>query len=93
MVYDYNSDPMPVDMRKISGAKKNVWWMDAATGALTFIGTFDNGTKTFFQQNPHRGTPNDGVLIAVDADKNYIGKNQKSIAVRTACGDERNLEE
>lgn len=46
MVYDYNSDPMPVDMRKISGAKKNVWWMDAATGALTFIGTFDNGTKT-----------------------------------------------
>ena len=93
MVYDYNSDPMPVDMRKISGAKKNVWWMDAATGALTFIGTFDNGTKTFFQQNPHRGTPNDGVLIAVDADKNYIGKDQKSIAFRTACGDERNLEE
>lgn len=93
MVYNYNSDPMKVDLRKVSGDKKNVWWMDAATGDLTYIGEFDSSVKTFFQQNPHRGTPNDGVLIAIDSAKNYLAKDQKKIADSSLADQKRNLNE
>ncbi len=83
LVYNYNSDPMKVDLGKISGDKKNVWWMNAATGELTYIGEFDNGIKTFYQQNPHRGIPDDGVLIAIDSSKSYLGKGQKTIEMKS----------
>ena len=79
-VYNYNSVPMKIDLRKISGDEKNVWWMDAATGRLTYIGSFKSKAITFNQQNPHPGLPNDGVLIAIDSSKNYLTKEQTSIA-------------
>ena len=33
---------MKLDLRKVSGSRKNVWWMDAANGQLEYIGEFDN---------------------------------------------------
>lgn len=93
LVYNYNSDPMKIDLRKISGDKKNVWWMNAANGELTYIGEFDSSVKTFMQQNPHRGTPNDGVLIAIDSSKNYLSKEQKKIADSSLADKKRNLNE
>ena len=76
MIYNYNSVPMTVDLRKISGDKKNVWWFDAATGTLTYIGEYDSKTITFNQQNEHRskGKIKDGVLIAIDSSKDYLKK-------------------
>lgn len=93
LVYNYNSVPMKLDLTKISGSKKNCWWLNTATGDLTFIGTFDNKTATFFQQNPHPGVPDDGVFIAIDSSKNYITKDQKQL-INTALGAaKRNLNE
>lgn len=93
MVYNYNSVPMKIDLRKISGEKKNVWWMDAATGKLTYIGEFDSKAMTFNQQNPHPGVPNDGVLIAVDSTKKYLTKDQPTIADSSMAGKKRDLNE
>ena len=93
MVYNYNSVPMKIDLRKISGDEKNVWWMDAATGKLTYIGLFQSKAITFNQQNPHPGLPNDGVLIAIDSSKNYLTKEQTSIADSSMAGKKRDLNE
>ena len=93
MVYNYNSVPMKVDLTKVSGDKKNVWWMDAATGRLTFIGEFDSKVTIFNQQNPHPHTPNDGVLIAIDSSKNYLDREQTEISDQTLKGKNRDLNE
>jgi len=93
MVYNYNSVPMRVDLRKISGDKKNVWWFNPATGALSYIGEFDNKVTTFNRQNPTRGKVSDGVLIAVDSRKDYIGKDQTVISDRTLAAKGRDLNE
>lgn len=71
LVYNYTSQPMKIDLRKISGPKKKVWWMNASTGNLTWLGEFDNKVITI--QPPTTGNGiEDGVLIAIDTSKNYL---------------------
>ncbi len=72
LVYNYSGRDMHIDMTRISGQRKNVWWMDAATGELTWIGSYPDGRRTF----PATVIPNhdeagihDGVLIVTDAGK------------------------
>jgi hypothetical protein len=82
LVYDYNHNPMKLDLGKISGMQKNIWWMDAASGDLKFIGMFTSSTLTLVPIG-HSSSQDigDGVLIAVDTSKNYISKDQKNILV------------
>lgn len=77
LLYDYRHAPITVDLTRISGTKKNAWWMDAATGNLQYLGQYANGIVTF----PSDRLPGDGdgVLICVDASKHYIGLKQKNI--------------
>ena len=93
MVYSYNSKTMRVDLRKISGKKKNFWWMDASTGALTFLGTDGNGVQDFSLDKVVTGSPGDGVLIAVDASKEYISKDQNIILTSKPWAAPRDLNE
>ena len=63
---------MHIDMTRISGQRKNVWWMDAATGELTWIGTYPDGRRTFPATIiPHHDEAgiHDGVLVVTDASK------------------------
>jgi len=78
LVYNYTSRDMTVDLRKISGTEKHVWWMNAGTGALTFLGCHPSKVLTF---RPHKVGPGieDGVLIAIDADKDYLSPEQPSV--------------
>lgn len=73
MVYNYSGRPMQVDLSKISGAKKNVWWYSAKDGKLTYVGEFDNKV-TPFQHDSGYMSGNDQVLIAVDVSKDYVKK-------------------
>ncbi len=73
LVYNYTSRDMKIDLRKISGENKKVWWMNANTGKLTFLGVFDNKVFTFRQHKSGNGIE-DGVLIAIDATKDYLTK-------------------
>lgn len=95
LVYNYTSRDMNVDLTKVSGKKKNVWWMDCQTGAITFLGTFGNGKETFkAQKSPHSTLPvNDGVLIAIDSTKGYIGKAQQNILVPVKDDSKKDLTE
>lgn len=78
MIYNYTCSSMKLDLRKISGGKKKTWWMDAATGKLTYIGEFANKTITFRPQKPD-GYIHDGVFIAIDSDKKYLSENKEFI--------------
>lgn len=69
LVYNHTGRTMRVRLDKISGKKKNVWWMDAATGALKYIGSFESKTLTFA---PVAFPGTDGVLIAIDAKCHYL---------------------
>lgn len=93
LVYNYASDAMCVDFNKISGNKKLVWWMDAATGMLTYLGEYASKTMVFQPQTNGSNGVNDGVLIAIDVNKNYLTKDQAKIADTTLSGKSRNLNE
>jgi hypothetical protein len=79
LVYNYTSRPMKIDLRKISGQKKKVWWMNASTGDLTWLGEFANKVITFQPHKTGNGIE-DGVLIAIDASKNYLTEDQRKIS-------------
>jgi hypothetical protein len=78
LVYNYSGCPMQINLTKISGSKKNVWWYSASTGKLDFIGEFDNKVMTF-QHDSGYMSGNDQVLIAVNANKSYFDKMATSL--------------
>ena len=92
LVYNYTSRIMKLDLTKISGAKKNVWWMNAGTGMLRYLGEYDSKVLTFRMHKQGFGIE-DGVLIAVDASKDYLQKDQIEISDHTLAGKARDLNE
>lgn len=78
LVYNYSARPMEIDLTKISGNKKNVWWYHPADGKLEYVGEFDNRI-TQFQYPCGYMSGNDHVLIAVDATKDYLNKEWTSL--------------
>ena len=92
LVYNYNGNPMKIDLTKISGEKKNVWWMTAATGQLRYLGEYESKIFTF-RYHPQSVRVEDGVLIAVDSAKDYLGKEQTELTVAGYKAKERDLNE
>lgn len=93
MIYNYNSDVMKIDLRKISGKKKLLWWFNPSDGAISFIGTADNKIITVSPQIEKSDKVNDRVLIAIDAEKNYISREQTKIVNQRLADRKRNLNE
>lgn len=106
MVYNYAFTDMKIDLRKISGDKKDVFWMDAATGKLTYLGQHDSKVQTF---RPTAGNVpmavaeatkdargnfiSDGVLIAIDSNKKYLTADMKQIPESSNWKNMRDLNE
>lgn len=74
MVYNYTGRDMAIDLSKISGKKKNVWWFYCSNGHLIYLGSYSNGVQQFTAPVPNDGNVHDGVLIAVDTACNYLAK-------------------
>lgn len=81
LVYNYTNRPMKLDLTKISGSRKNIWWYDVTDGSLKYAGEYDSKIQPFHFDGAY-GAGNDHVLIAVDASKNYIEKDQTSIPAK-----------
>lgn len=68
LVYDYSGRPMTLDLGKISGEKKHLWWYSPVDGTLTPLESVPSSVVTL--------TPpvsdNDIVLIATDAASSYL---------------------
>lgn len=78
LVYNYTGRPLQIDLKKITGEKKNVWWYSPDNGELEYVGEFDNGVAIFNFEGVYK-KDRDKVLIAVDAKKKYIEKDWREI--------------
>lgn len=87
MVYNCTGREMRIDLSKTGAARNRVWWMDAATGRLTYLGEHGGGVRTFRYHGQ-----GDGVLIAIDAAKDYIGTDQPSIMPTEAAAEKDRTE-
>jgi hypothetical protein len=68
MIYLPQNKPVNIDLSKISGSKKNVWWFDVRTGnARAAQAVRGNGNQSFTP--PKEGQ--DWVLVIDDASKNF----------------------
>lgn len=70
LVYNYSACPMKINLTRITGNKKKLWWFDPRHGRFTFIGLFDNKTVDILYDAPYQGG-RDMVLVAVDAEADY----------------------
>lgn len=78
LVYTYTGREISIDLNKISGSQKNIWWFNPSDGSLTFVETAKNGVVSYNPAGGYR-SGNDKVLVAVDAEKNYLSKDWKTI--------------
>lgn len=92
MVYNYMGNDMPIDLRKISGKTKKVFWMDVRTGYLVYVGEVMNKIQKFRPAVSGEGV-NDGVLIAFDASKDYLTESDRIIPEKSSWKNLRDLNE
>lgn len=92
LVYNYAGNEMRIDFRKISGKTKQVYWMDAATGYLQYIGEASNKIVTIRPEQAREGI-NDGVLIVYDSDKSYLRPDMRSVPESSNWKNYRDLNE
>lgn len=92
MVYNYTGREMNIDLRKISGKTKKLFWMDAATGHIIYIGEVANKIQKIQPDLTTSGI-NDGVLIAFDSEKNYLKNDCTDIPVSSNWKNLRDLNE
>jgi hypothetical protein len=78
LVYSYTGKEIKIDLDKISGDSKNIWWYNPSDGNLLFVETVKSGIRSYIPEGGYR-SGNDKVLIAIDADKSYIQKEWKFI--------------
>ena len=74
LVYNYTNRLTEIDLTKISGNKKKVWWFNPRNGKIEFIDEFENGKHTFINDSGY-SAGNDWVLIVTDASKSYVEDN------------------
>ncbi len=70
LVYTYTNRSINIDLDKIAGRDKQVFWFDPQTGGFSYIGK-KRGQQNFTPEGGY-GAGKDKVLVAFDADKNYV---------------------
>lgn len=76
LVYSYTAEPIRLDLTRISGERKHVWWYDPASGCLIDGGIVRNSADRLFKV-PKRArrtseAVSDVVLIVTDAAATYV---------------------
>ncbi len=71
LLYNYTNRCVDVDLDKIPGEKKHVWWYDVTTGHREFAGEYLSGVVRFHYNGPD-GPGHDRVLIVADADSDVV---------------------
>lgn len=93
MVYNYTGRPMTIDLTKVTGRTKRLWWMNACDGRLTYLGEMASKITPLERPHSEAGQPADGVLIAIDSSKGYLSPAQESIADHVTSTRQRDLNE
>lgn len=69
MVYNHTGRPMTLDLRRISGKEKTLWWFDPTEGSLHYIGTRQDGVVSLPSPAPEG---RDLVIIATDSSSSHL---------------------
>ena len=77
LVYDYTNKQIDVDLDRISGKEKLVFWFEPENGHLKYLGRF-RGRQSFLPEGGYCAGK-DKVLIAFDADKGYLSETLSQI--------------
>lgn len=71
LAYTYTGKPFEVDLSKIDGKKKSLWWYNPADGSKSFIAETADKIVSVTPPSPTDGGNTDRVLVAFDSSKNY----------------------
>lgn len=72
LLYTYTNSPFTVNLDKINGVKKRVWWYDVTSGKFEPAGEYASSQATFRYAAAPEGPGNDRVLLVTDAAASYI---------------------
>lgn len=72
LLYTYTNSPFTVNLDKINGVKKRVWWYDVTSGKFEPVGEYASSQATFRYAAAPEGLGNDRVLLVTDAAASYI---------------------
>lgn len=90
LVYNHTGRPMTLDLTRISGKEKALWWLNPSDGALHYIGTRPDGILSLDSPAPSGA---DLVLIATDSSAPYLTPSMTALPQRSSLPTARDLTE
>ena len=76
LVYNHTGRSMNLDLTRISGKEKSIWWFNPSNGDLHYLGTKPDGIVSLSSPAPEGA---DFVLIVTDSSSSYIGPDMNSL--------------
>ena len=77
LVYNHTGRDMTIDLTRISGKEKSLWWFDPSDGSLQYFGNHADGILSV---SPPASEGGDIVLIATDSSSNYLSPSMTSLS-------------
>ena len=74
LVYNHSGRQMTLDLSRISGNEKSLWWMNPTNGELHYIGTRPDGIVSLTSPAP---AGDDLVVIATDSSSSYLSPSMR----------------
>lgn len=90
LVYNHTGRHMKIDLTRISGKEKMLWWFDPSTGELHYIGKTPNDIISIPSPAP---PATDLVLIATDSSSSYLSPSMTSLPDSLTSTDPQDLTE
>ena len=76
LVYNHTGRPMTLDLSRISGKEKLLWWFNPSNGELHYIGNRPDGVISLSSPAPEGS---DFVLIAIDSNSSYLSPSMTTL--------------
>lgn len=76
LVYNHTGRPMTLDLTRISGTEKSLWWFDPVNGELHYMGNRPDGIISLPSPAPPE---RDLVLIVTDSSSSYLKPSMNSL--------------
>ena len=90
LVYNHSGRDMKLDLSRISGKEKSLWWFNPSNGDLHYIGKQPDGVISLESPAP-KGE--DFVLIATDSSSSYLHPYSTSLSPHQTSQNNQDLTE
>lgn len=90
MVYNHTGRQMKIDLTRISGKEKSIWWLNPTGGALHYVGRYPDGVISL---DSPAAEGDDLVVIATDASAKYLTPEMTSIPQHQGVAEMHDLTE